>query len=180
MKPRGERERSQAEVINAFRRDLSQVAGARAFPRAFGLVQGQRSEPLQFVVKGPNLQEMGRLAGELQRTLQADPQIGRMDTDLQLDLPQLVLEPDRVRAAGLSLTSADVALAVSMLTGGIDIAKYNDYPGRRRALRHPRQGEGRRIPAAGRPRQRSTCATARASWCASTRWRASARRSARP
>ena len=100
MKPRGERQRSQAEVINAIRRDLQQVAGARAFPRAFGLVQGQRSEPLQFVVKGPNLQEMGRLAAELQRTLQADPQIGRMDTDLQLDLPQLVLEPDRLRAAG--------------------------------------------------------------------------------
>jgi HAE1 family hydrophobic/amphiphilic exporter-1 len=129
MKPRGERSRSQAEVIAAIRRDLAQVAGARAFPRAFGLVQGQRSEPLQFVVKGPNLQEMGRLAGELQRLLQSDPAIGRMDTDLQLDLPQLVLEPDRVRAAGLNLTSADVALAVSMLTGGIDIAKYNDYPG---------------------------------------------------
>ncbi|HET7669299.1 MAG TPA: efflux RND transporter permease subunit [Burkholderiales bacterium] len=129
MKPRHERSRSQAEVINAIRRDLAQVAGARAFPRAFGLVQGQRSEPLQFVVKGPNLQEMGRLATELQRTLQADPAIGRMDTDLQLDLPQLVLEPDRLRAAGLNLTSSDVALAVSMLTGGIDIAKYNDYPG---------------------------------------------------
>jgi HAE1 family hydrophobic/amphiphilic exporter-1 len=129
MKPRDERTRSQADVINSFRRDLSQIAGARAFPRAFGLVPGQRSEPLQFVVKGANLQEMGRLAAELQRTLQADPQIGRMDTDLQLDLPQLVLEPDRVRAAGLNLNSADVALAVSMLTGGIDIAKYNDYPG---------------------------------------------------
>src|SRR5688572_3183601 len=93
MKPRDERERSQSDVINAFRRDLQQVAGARAFPRAFGLVQGQRSEPLQFVVKGPNLQEMGRLAAELQGRLQADPQIGRMDTDLQLDLPQLILEP---------------------------------------------------------------------------------------
>jgi len=129
MKPLGERSRSQAEVINAIRRDLSQIAGARAFPRAFGLVQGQRSEPLQFVVTGPNLQEMGRIAGELQAALQADPQIGRMDTDLQLDLPQLILEPDRVRAAGLSLNSADVALAISMLTGGIDIAKFNDYPG---------------------------------------------------
>jgi hydrophobic/amphiphilic exporter-1 (mainly G- bacteria), HAE1 family len=84
---------------------------------------------LQFVVKGPNLQEMGRIAGELQRTLQADPQIGRMDTDLQLELPQLVLEPDRLRAAGLNLTSADLALAINMLTGGVDIAKYNDYPG---------------------------------------------------
>jgi hydrophobic/amphiphilic exporter-1 (mainly G- bacteria), HAE1 family len=129
MKPRRERDRSQQEVINSLRRDLAQVAGARAFPRAFGLVQGQRSEPLQFVVKGPNLQEMGRLATELQQRLQADPQIGRMDTDLQLDLPQLVLEPDRVRAAGLNLNSADVALAINMLTGGVDIAKYNDYPG---------------------------------------------------
>jgi HAE1 family hydrophobic/amphiphilic exporter-1 len=129
MKPRSERQRSQAEVIAAIRRDLSQIAGARAFPRAFGLAQGQRSEPLQFVVKGPNLQEMGRLAAGLQARLQVDPTIGRMDTDLQLDLPQLVLEPDRVRAAGLNLNSADIALAVSMLTGGIDIAKYNDHPG---------------------------------------------------
>jgi HAE1 family hydrophobic/amphiphilic exporter-1 len=129
MKPRRERSRSQQDVINLLRRDLSQIAGARAFPRAFGLVQGQRSEPLQFVIKGPNLQEMGRISTDLQRTLQADPQIGRMDTDLQLDLPQLVLEPDRVRAAGLSLNSSDVALAINMLTGGVDIAKFNDYPG---------------------------------------------------
>ena len=129
MKPRSERTRSQQQVIELLRRDLAQIAGARAFPRAFGLVQGQRSEPLQFVVTGPNLQEMGRIAGELQRALQSDPQIGRMDTDLQLDLPQLVLEPDRVRAAGLNLNSSDIALAISMFTGGIDIAKYNDQPG---------------------------------------------------
>jgi hydrophobe/amphiphile efflux-1 (HAE1) family protein len=133
MKAKSERRKSggltQAEILVALRRDLSQIAGARAFPRAFGIVQGQRSEPLQFVVKGPNLQEMGRLAGELQRTLQADARIGRMDTDLQLELPQLVFEPDRVRAAAVGLTSSDLALAVNMLTGGIDVAKYNDAPG---------------------------------------------------
>jgi HAE1 family hydrophobic/amphiphilic exporter-1 len=133
MKPKAERRASggltQREMLVALRRDLSQIAGARAFPRAFGIVMGQRSEPLQFVVKGPNLQDMGRHAAELQRVLQADPQIGRMDTDLQLELPQLVLEPDRVRAASVGLSSADLALAINMLTGGVDIAKYNDYPG---------------------------------------------------
>ena len=133
MRPKSERRKdgglSQQEVIQRLRRDLAQITGARAFPRAFGIVQGQRSEPLQFVVKGPNLQEMGRLAGELQRALQADPQIGRMDTDLQLDLPQLVLEPDRTRAAAVGLSSQDLALAIGMLTGGVDIAKYNDQPG---------------------------------------------------
>ena len=129
MKPRGERKRSQQEVLELLRRDLAQVAGVRAFPRAPGLVPRQRTESLQFVVRGPSLQEMGRVSSELQERLQADPDIGRMDTDLQLELPQLVLEPDRLRAAALGLTSSDVALAVNMLTGGVDIAKYNDQPG---------------------------------------------------
>jgi HAE1 family hydrophobic/amphiphilic exporter-1 len=129
MAPRGERTRSQQEVLEQLRRDLAGIAGVRAFPRAPGLVPRQRSEALQFVVRGPSLPEMGRQALALQERLQADPAIGRMDTDLQLELPQLVLEPDRVRAAALGLTSADVALAVNMLTGGVDIAKYNDQPG---------------------------------------------------
>ena len=34
-----------------------------------------------------------------------------------------------MRTAALGLTSSDVALAVNMLTGGVDIAKYNDQPG---------------------------------------------------
>jgi hydrophobic/amphiphilic exporter-1 (mainly G- bacteria), HAE1 family len=129
MKPRNERKRSQQQVLELLRRDLAQIPGVRAFPRAPGLAPRQRTEPLQFVVRGPGLQEMGRVAAELQEALQADSQIGRMDTDLQLDLPQLVLEPDRVRTAALGLTSSDVALAVNMLTGGVDIAKYNDDPG---------------------------------------------------
>jgi HAE1 family hydrophobic/amphiphilic exporter-1 len=129
MKPRAERERSQQQVLELLRRDLAQLPGVRAFPRAPGLAPRQRSEPLQFVVRGPNLEETGRVATEFSERLQADPAIGRMDSDLQLDLPQLVLEPDRVRTAALGLTSADVALAVNMLTGGVDIAKYNDQPG---------------------------------------------------
>jgi len=133
MLPKAERRaqgmRSQQQVLNALRRELTQVAGVRAFPRPFGVFPGQRTEPLQFVVTGPNLMEMGRHATDLQRRLQADPAIGRMDTDLQLELPQYILAPDRTRTQAFGLSSQDVALALNMLTGGIDIAKYNDDPG---------------------------------------------------
>jgi HAE1 family hydrophobic/amphiphilic exporter-1 len=105
------------------------VPGARVFARGFGVFPGQRTEPLQFVVTGPNLQEMGRNATEVQRALQNNPSIGRMDTDLQLELPQLVLAPDRTRSQAFGLSANDVASALNMLTGGIDIAKYNDEPG---------------------------------------------------
>jgi HAE1 family hydrophobic/amphiphilic exporter-1 len=72
---------------------------------------------------------MGRHATDIQRGLQADPAIGRMDTDLQLELPQYVLAPDRTRTQAFGLSAQDVAAALNMLTGGIDIAKYNDDPG---------------------------------------------------
>jgi HAE1 family hydrophobic/amphiphilic exporter-1 len=133
MLPKAERRargmRSQQQVLTALRRELTQVAGIRAFPRPFGVFQGQRTEPLQFVVTGPNLMEMGRHAADIQRQLQADPAIGRMDTDLQLELPQYILAPDRTRTQAFGLSAQDVAGALNMLTGGIDIAKYNDDPG---------------------------------------------------
>jgi HAE1 family hydrophobic/amphiphilic exporter-1 len=133
MLPKAERRakgmRTQQQVLAQVRRELAQVPGARVFARSFGVFQGQRTEPLQFVVTGPNLEEMGRQATALQRTLQADPAIGRMDTDLQLELPQLVLAPDRTRAQAFGLSSSDVAAALNMMTGGVDIAKYNDEPG---------------------------------------------------
>jgi len=133
MLPKAERRargmRTQQQVLAQVRRELAQVPGARVFARSFGVFMGQRTESLQFVVTGPNLQEMGRHATELQRLLAADSAIGRMDTDLQLELPQLVLAPDRTRSQAFGLSAGDVAAALNMLTGGVDIAKYNDEPG---------------------------------------------------
>ncbi len=129
MAPREERTVKQQEIIPLIRKELATIPGARAFAAPYPLVQGQRGEPLQFVLAGENLQEVGRLTRELQGRLAAEPGIGRLDTDLQLDLPQLVFQPDRTRIAAANLSSQDVALAVNMLTGGIDIAKFNDEPG---------------------------------------------------
>jgi HAE1 family hydrophobic/amphiphilic exporter-1 len=130
MAPREERKRSQQQVIADVRRDLAAIPGARAFAAPFAIVGGgQRGEPLQFVLTGENIDEIGRLSRELQQKLAALPGIGRVDSDVQLDLPQLVFRPDRQRIANANLSTADVALAVNMLTGGVDIAKFNDEPG---------------------------------------------------
>jgi HAE1 family hydrophobic/amphiphilic exporter-1 len=129
MLPRGERTVSQQEAIAALRKEFSQVGGARIFAAPYPMVGGQRGEPLQFVVSGPNLAEVGHLSQQLQQKLASEPGLGRMDLDLQLDLPQLSLVPDRTRIAAAGLSSQDVALALNMLSGGVDIAKYNDEPG---------------------------------------------------
>ena len=116
-------------------------------------MQGQRTEPLQFVVSGPNLHEMGRLATEIQRNLQSNPAIGRMDTDLQLDLPQLVLAPDRTRALAFGLTSHRRRAGAEHADRRRRHRQVQRRAERRPALRHPREGDGRRVPAAVRPLQ---------------------------
>ncbi|HNN45030.1 MAG TPA: efflux RND transporter permease subunit [Azospira sp.] len=129
MLPKAERKITQQELLPVLRKELAQIPGARAFAAPYPMVQGQRGEPLQFVLAGENLQEVGRLTRELQGKLALEPALGRIDTDLQLDLPQLVFQPDRLRIAAANLNTQDVALAINMLTGGVDIAKYNDEPG---------------------------------------------------
>ena len=129
MAPREERKLTQQQVVPIIRNEVQQIAGARVFAAPYPLVQGSRGEPLQFVLAGESIGEVGRLARELQNRLQAEAGLGRFDTDLQLDLPQLVFQPDRTRIADAGLTSEDVALAVNMLAGGVDIARFNEVPG---------------------------------------------------
>jgi len=129
MLPRGERTVKQQDLIPILRKELSQVPGARVFAAPYPIIGGQRGEPLQFVVSGPSLTEIGRLSQQMQQKLSVEPGFGRMDMDLQLDLPQLTLTPDRTRIAAAGLSTQDVALALNVLSGGVDIAKYNDEPG---------------------------------------------------
>jgi len=127
--PREERDVTQGEFIRRLQAELAQIPGVLAFASVPSPIGGMRGEQLQFAIVGPDLANVASLSRELAQRLGQDPALGRIDLDLQLDLPQLRLVVDRVRAADVGLTSADIAYAVNMLAGGVDIAKYNDDPG---------------------------------------------------
>ncbi len=124
-----DRDRHQAELTRELQAELNRIPGMRAFIAEPSPVGGQRGEPLQFALTGPELGRVAELAAELDARLRSTPEMGSVDMDLQLDLPQLQVEIDRARAADLGIAAADVALAVNLLAGGVDIAKYNDDPG---------------------------------------------------
>jgi len=130
MIPRDERKLSQQKLLAQLRDELAAIPGIRAFPAPVSIIGGQRGEPLQFVMTGPNITEVARLAGELQSKLGKEvPGLGRIDMDLQLDLPQLALSLNRANAAVLGLAAQDVAMALSIMAGGVDVAQYSDEPG---------------------------------------------------
>jgi HAE1 family hydrophobic/amphiphilic exporter-1 len=129
MVPLQERSISQAQMIATLQAELSTIPGVFASVAAPSPIGGNRGEQLQFSVVGPELGAVAELSRQLLATLSAEPALGRIDLDLQLDLPQLKLEVDRERAADVGLGAADVAYAVNMLAGGVDIARFNDVPG---------------------------------------------------
>jgi HAE1 family hydrophobic/amphiphilic exporter-1 len=129
MQDRDKRTIRQQDTIKQLREELAQVPGVRAFPAPVPIVQGQRGDPLQFNLSGPNLDQVATLARALQEKMSSDATFGKLDMDVQLDLPQLTMQLDRERAASLGLSAQDVALTLNMLTGGVDVAKYNDQPG---------------------------------------------------
>ncbi len=129
MQDRDKRSVRQQDTLKQLREEFARIPGVRAFPAPVPIVAGQRGDPLQFNLSGPNLAQVGALAKQLQQKLSAVPGMGKVDLDMQLDLPELVMSLDHTRAADLGLSAQDVALTLNMLTGGIDIAKYNDEPG---------------------------------------------------
>lgn len=129
LKNRAERNTSQQDLLKTLREQFAQIPGVKAFPAPIPIVGGQRGDPLQFNISGARLDQVGSLAKEMQKTLSNTPGMGKVDLDLQLDLPELTMQIDRVRAASLGLSAHDIASAMNMLTGGIDIARYNDEPG---------------------------------------------------
>ena len=126
LKPKQQRDISQKELMKQLKAELDIIPGVRAIPSPTSVMRGQRSEKLQFNLTGTNLPEIGQISQQLQQTLSKNADIGKVDVDVQLDLPQLKMQIDRPRAAALGLNANEIATAVSLYAGGINVAKYND------------------------------------------------------
>ena len=129
MVPKTEREKSQKDLIKELKKQFDQIPGVKAIPSPASIAKGQRSEKLQFIITGSSLDEIGSLSKQMQQTLTKNTEMGKVDLDVQLDLPQLDMNIDRTRAASMGLSANDVAGAISMYAGGLNVAKYNDLNG---------------------------------------------------
>ena len=129
MVPWSERDIDQVDMIQKLRVELSGIAGVKTFPSPMPTVSGNRGEPLHFILSGPDLNEVARLADVVQQRLESQTGIGSLDMELQLDLPQLESKLRRSLIRSLGLSSEDIALAINVLASGVDIARYNDNPG---------------------------------------------------
>ncbi|MFQ5957264.1 MAG: efflux RND transporter permease subunit, partial [Candidatus Brocadiales bacterium] len=127
LTPKGERKRSQNEILTELRMRFARTPGVFAFPIEFEQAFGaRRGAPLEFTVSGPELVELERLNGEFMTRLRKIPGIVDVDSDLELGRPMVYVDIDRKKAADLGVDVATIGDTVRALMGGVEVtdAKY--------------------------------------------------------
>ena len=129
LKDKDNRLLSQSEIMAKMRLDFNKLSGVKAFASGVSFAGGRRSEKLQFSITGPSIDKVAALSDELLIKLSENEGLGSIDLNLQLNLPQMILNIDRERASGFGITASQIAESISVLSNGLDVARFNDEPG---------------------------------------------------
>ncbi len=99
---------------------------------------GNAQAAVQFVVSGPELDQLTKHSAHLLAKLKTVPGVVDADTSSIVGKPELTVDIDRDKAADLGVSVQDVASALRLLVGGLKVSTYEDrgeqYEGRARAL----------------------------------------------
>lgn len=127
LQDRRERERDQFEIMNQVRRATAQIPGIMVFLRERSPFGGrQDTRPVQFVIQHPDMETLASGSEDLVRRLRDRPEFLDVDSDLDLDKPELVVRIDRERAAVLGISVADISEALQILLGGVDVTNFKE------------------------------------------------------
>ncbi|MCA9618952.1 MAG: efflux RND transporter permease subunit, partial [Myxococcales bacterium] len=90
---------------------------------AFG-GSGPQSAPVQYVLRGPDLDKLDEYSGKLAEAVRAVKGVAQADTTFRDPRPEVHVEIDRARAAELGVSVQDVAMALRVLVGGTDVTTF--------------------------------------------------------
>ena len=119
----------QYELIPILRERLNKIPGIKAFPAPMSFASGTRGEAMQFTVSGPDLNILNESINTFLSKLAETPELGDVDSSIELNLPQVSLEINRELASEMGLSTRLIAEAANIFAGGIDVARFNDAVG---------------------------------------------------
>lgn len=129
LTPSNIRRYKQYELIPILRERLNKIPGIKAFPAPMSFASGTRGEAMQFTVSGPDLNILNESINAFLSKLAETPELGDIDSSIELNLPQVSLEINRELASEMGLSTRLIAEAANIFAGGIDVARFNDAVG---------------------------------------------------
>ncbi len=124
--PKSQRSISQQDFMDMIGDELKNIPGATCYPAHFQQMGGSsgRNADLNYVLQGPDLKTLEKLSGEIVDMLNNSPDTRDADDDLELIQPQISVYPLRDAAADVKLDTRQIAVALQIMMGGYDAAKF--------------------------------------------------------
>jgi len=126
LKPKKERKRSSTDVLEALRKSLPEIPGAKIEALDMGAqLMGQETlSPIVIKIFGKDIAQLRRIGEEVSRRISVVPGIRDVDVSIQQSKPEYRLVVDRERASRFGLPVAVVANAVQTATVGKVATRY--------------------------------------------------------
>jgi multidrug efflux pump len=125
LRPWEERERSQQTIVDELRAKMAAIPGIQAFPANLPSIgQDASGTPVSLVVQGPDVAGLARYADAIVVQGRAIPGLVNLRTELHLNKPQLDVEIDRDRASDLGVNVREIATALQVFLGGLDLTTF--------------------------------------------------------
>ncbi|MCC5876033.1 MAG: efflux RND transporter permease subunit, partial [Candidatus Sumerlaeia bacterium] len=124
----GQREAGQDEVMRRLRREFAeQIPNARiSVEPASPIGGGQRNADLEYIVQGPDVQELRRVSDAIMADMRDMPGFIDVDDNLRLNKPEVKVSIDREMADNLGVDVLSLSQDFSILMGGMDVARFKD------------------------------------------------------
>ncbi len=124
LKPRGERDRSQQEIVAELFPQMLAIPGVLAFvinPPSFNQ---DFSGDVSYVLQADSYDELQQAVNIMMGKASQLGFLLNLDSDLRLNKPQLDISIDRERAGGFGVSVADIGSTLEILLGGRKVSDY--------------------------------------------------------
>ena len=121
-----DRERKQQEIVSSLQPRLQRIPGIQAFASnlpSLGVRGGGR--PVQFVIQSSgSYEDLNEMANRMLERIESYPGLTNVESDLNLNKPELSVDIDRDKVADLGLDIAVIGRTLETLLGGREVTRY--------------------------------------------------------
>ncbi len=121
-----QREKSQSELMQEFRRDLGRMEGVRISYQDLSTrgLTPRRSQPVEFNLRGGDFEVLDKSAREIMRRLEETGLVVDLDSNYRAGMPELRIIPDREAAAARGVTMDNIGRTINAAIGGVREGKF--------------------------------------------------------
>ncbi len=147
MQPPDQRSVSQAELMGTLRKEFNSYPGLKAVVLDLSQMgfSAQRGFPVEFSIRGRDWEKLIASSNSMKKQLAQTGLVTDLDSDYQLGVPELRIEPDRARSSDAGVSVDELARSLNALVGGVRVGRYNAN-GRRLDVRVRMMAEQRGSP----------------------------------